>query len=79
MIKSIPSLTKKILVGFSIAILFSFTIFKFVFDKNDVIVGLLFDSLKQAHYSPQKIDDAFSAKVFDLYINNFYYKVISTL
>lgn len=74
MIKSIPSLTKKILVGFSIAILFSFTIFKFVFDKNDVIVGLLFDSLKQAHYSPQKIDDAFSAKVFDLYINNAFNK-----
>lgn len=74
MIKSIPSLTKKILLGFSIAILFSFTVFEFVFDKNDVIVGLLFDSLKQAHYSPQKIDDAFSAKVFDLYINNAFNK-----
>jgi len=63
-------ITKKAFIVFSVIILSSFTLFKFVFDKNDVIVGLLFDSLKQAHYSPQKLDDAFSEKVFDLYINN---------
>ncbi len=52
------------------ALLFcSFKIYKYVFDRNDVIFGLLFDSIKQMHYAPPKIDDAFSEKVFDLYIN----------
>lgn len=63
-------LTKKLLVVLGVVVLSSFTLIKFIFDKNDLIVGLLFDSLKQAHYSPQKLDDAFSEKVFDLYINN---------
>ncbi|MEI6021049.1 MAG: carboxy terminal-processing peptidase, partial [Bacteroidota bacterium] len=31
--------------------------------------GLLFDSIKQMHYAPPKVDDAFSEKVFDLYIH----------
>lgn len=70
MLKSPIKLTKKLLILVSVVVLSSFTLLKFVFDKNDVIVGLLFDSLKQAHYSPQKLDDAFSEKVFDLYINN---------
>lgn len=47
----------------------SFTIYKYVFDRNDVIFGLLFDSIKQMHYNPPKIDDSFSEKVFDLYIH----------
>jgi carboxyl-terminal processing protease len=54
--------------------LFSFTLFKFVFDKNDVIFGLLFDSLKQLHYSPETLDDKFSNKVFDLYVNTSFNK-----
>jgi carboxyl-terminal processing protease len=67
--KPLSKITKRFLLIFSVVILSSFTIIKFVFDKNDIIVGLLFDSLKQAHYSPKKLDDAFSEKVFDLYIN----------
>lgn len=62
-------LTKKALVVFSVLILFSFTILKYAFDRNDVIFGLLFDSIKQLHYSPGKLDDTFSEKVYDLYVN----------
>lgn len=72
--KSASRITIKIFILFSVIILSSFTLFKFVFDKNDVIVGLLFDSLKQTHYSPQELDDSFSEKVFDLYINNAFNK-----
>lgn len=67
-------ITKKIAIIFSVVILSSFTLLKFVFDKNDVIVGLLFDSLKQAHYAPPKLDDTYSEKVFDLYINSAFNK-----
>ncbi len=72
--RPVLTIAKRSFFVFSVAALFSFTIFKFTFDKNDVIVGLLFDSLKQAHYSPQTLDDKFSAKVFDLYINNAFNK-----
>ena len=67
-------ITKKILIIFSVVILSSFTLYKFVFDKNDVIVGLLFDSLKQAHYAPPALDDTYSEKVFDLYVNTAFNK-----
>src|SRR5215217_1916125 len=60
---------RKGLVLMAIIIFSSFTFIKYVFDKNDVIFSLLFDSLKQLHYSPENLDDAFSEKVFDLYIN----------
>lgn len=64
-LKNIGKIT--ILSGF--LVLCSFKIYKYVFDRNDVIFGLLLDSIKQVHYTPQKIDDAFSEKVFDLYVN----------
>ena len=59
---------QKALLIFSVVILSSFTLVKYVFDKNDVIFELLFGSLNQNHYSPLKVDDAFSEKVFDLYL-----------
>lgn len=62
-------ISKKVIILLAIGTLLSFTVYKFVFDKNDIILGLLMDSLKQAHYSPKEIDDNFSEKVFDLYIN----------
>jgi len=65
--------SKKALLILSIIILSSFTIIKYAFDKNDVIFELLFGSLNQNHYSPVKIDDAFSEKVFDLYIKRLDY------
>ena len=72
--KITSKITKKFVIIFSVAILSSFTVLKFVFDKNDVILGLLFDSLNQAHFSPQKLDDTFSEKVFDMYLHNAFNK-----
>lgn len=66
--------SKKALIIAGISLLFSFTVIKYVFDKNDVILGLLVDSMRQAHYSPQTIDDTFSEKVFELYINTSFNK-----
>ncbi len=66
-------ISKKALIVFSVLILSSFTITKYAFDKNDVIFELLFGSLNQNHYSPIKVDDAFSEKVFDLYIKRLDY------
>jgi len=62
-------LSAKILVISGVVLLSSFTLYKYVFDRNDVIFGLIFDSVRQVHYSPQKLDDAFSEKVFDQYVN----------
>jgi carboxyl-terminal processing protease len=53
----------------SAIILSSFCFIKYAFDKNDVIFTVLFGSINQQHYSPLKIDDNFSQKVFDSYIN----------
>lgn len=72
--KTLSRLSKKAVLIIGVSLVFSFTIFKYVFDKNDVIIGLLVDSMRQAHYSPQTIDDSFSAKVFDLYINTSFNK-----
>jgi len=65
----ISKISKRTLIIFSIVVFSSFTFIKYIFDKNDVIFGLLVDSLKQLHYSPETLDDTFSGKVFDLYIN----------
>lgn len=64
----------KILIVLGVIILSSFTIVKYVFDRNDVIFSLLFDSLRQFHYSPNKLDDSFSEKVFDQYLNTDFHK-----
>lgn len=69
----VSKITKKTVLIFGVIILTSFTFFKYVFDKNDVIFELLFGSLNQNHYSPLKIDDAFSEKVFELYIKRLDY------
>lgn len=71
--KIVSKITKKTVLIFGVIILTSFTFFKYVFDKNDVIFELLFGSLNQNHYSPLKIDDAFSEKVFELYIKRLDY------
>lgn len=46
----------------------SFTVFNYVFNKNELILDILLGGLTQNHYNPVKLDDAFSEKVFDLYI-----------
>jgi carboxyl-terminal processing protease len=46
----------------------SFTVYKYVFNKNELILDILLSGLSTNHYNPVKLDDAFSEKVFDLYI-----------
>lgn len=71
--KLINKITTKTVILLGVIILSSFTLFKYVFDKNDVIFELLFGSLNQNHYAPVKLDDAFSEKVFELYIKRLDY------
>jgi carboxyl-terminal processing protease len=66
--KATSKFTGKTLLIIVIIALSSFTAIKYVFDKNDVISALLLESLEQNHYNPMKYDDAFSEKVFDLYV-----------
>lgn len=61
-----------VLIGLC-AMLSSFALVRYTFDKNDVIFELIFSSLNQRHYSPLKIDDAFSEKAFDSYLNDIDY------
>ncbi len=53
--------------------LLSFTTFKLAVDKNQLILDILMSGLNNAHYSPQKIDDNFSTKFFDLYVKHLDY------
>ncbi len=72
--KLFSNITKRTWVIIGAVVLSSFTIYRFTFDKNDLIFDLLYDSLKQVHYNPKPLDDSFSEKVFDLYINNSFNK-----
>ena len=70
-------MTKKnrIALGLTAGLLLtSFTLYKLVFDKSDVIFAVMFGSIQQQHYSPPNVDDAFSQKVFDSYINTPFHK-----
>jgi carboxyl-terminal processing protease len=42
--------------------------------KEQVLVGTLVQGLSQAHYQPERIDDAFSKRVFDLYLKRIDYR-----
>jgi len=64
----LSTIKKKAAVVFLLIAVSSFTILKFVFDKNEVILDILLGGLSQNHYNPVKFDDAFSEKVFDLYL-----------
>lgn len=44
----------------------SFTLF--YFSRNQIVLDLVMSGLGSAHYSPLKIDDAFSEKAFNLYL-----------
>lgn len=63
-------IAKRTLIVSGLIIITSFTFVKYAFNKNDVIVELLLGNLDQYHYAPQKRDDAFSEKVFNLYLRN---------
>lgn len=66
--KFVSKIRYKTLLVAAVISLSSFTVYKYVFDKNDVVFELLLGSLNDYHYSPIKLDDAFSEKVYDLYI-----------
>lgn len=38
--------------------------------KDQVLIGTMLQGLSQGHYQPEKIDDAFSRRVFDLYLKH---------
>ena len=61
------SLIKPIIITLSIVLL-SFTVINFSFDKNQIILDIITNGLDNAHYNPQKLDDAFSLKFFNLYV-----------
>ncbi|MBF9236688.1 carboxy terminal-processing peptidase [Hymenobacter sp. BT683] len=42
--------------------------------KDQVLIGTMLQGLTQAHYQPEKIDDAFSKRVFDLYLKHLDYR-----
>ncbi len=59
---------RHLLIITGVVLLSSFTIYKYSFTRNQIMMGILLDGLSQAHYSPVKIDDAFSEKVYTLYV-----------
>lgn len=73
MFKTLSRFTKKGLLLALILVVSSFSFIRYVFDKNDVILELLFGNLNQFHYSPLKVDDQFSEKTFDLYLRRLDY------
>jgi carboxyl-terminal processing protease len=64
----VNTLKKKFIIIPLVLGITSFTVFNYVFNKNELILDILLGGLSQNHYSPVKLDDAFSEKVFDLYI-----------
>ena len=42
--------------------------------KDQVLIGTMLQGLSQAHYQPEKIDDNFSKRVFDLYLKHLDYR-----
>ena len=38
--------------------------------KDQVLIGLMLSGLSSQHYQPEKVDDAFSKRVFDLYLKH---------
>ena len=42
--------------------------------KDQVLIGTMLRGLSTAHYQPEKVDDAFSKRVFDLYLKQLDYR-----
>src|SRR5579872_1128482 len=60
---------KVYLVTIALALL-SFSFVNLAFDKSQIILEFVMSGLNNAHYSPKKLDDAFSARFFDLYMKH---------
>ncbi|MDI9340518.1 MAG: carboxy terminal-processing peptidase [Sediminibacterium sp.] len=69
----ISRISKKGLIIGAVILLSSFGVTKYLFDKNIIILDMVFTGLNNAHYSPLKVDDAFSEKVYDLYVKRLDY------
>lgn len=69
----ISRISKKGLIIGVVILLSSFGVTKYLFDKNIIILDMVFTGLNNAHYSPLKVDDAFSEKVYDLYVKRLDY------
>lgn len=68
MLKILKNKANRLILLPLLILLSSFTVIRYVFDRNDVIIEILLGGLNTNHYSPVKFDDAFSEKVFDLYL-----------
>ena len=42
--------------------------------KDQVLIGIMLRGLTEAHYQPEKVDDTFSKRVFDLYLKHLDYR-----
>lgn len=42
--------------------------------KDQVLIGTMLQGLSAAHYQPERVDDAFSKRVFDLYLKQVDYR-----
>lgn len=73
MVSILKTSSKKSLLIGGVILLSSFGLTKYFFDKNIIILDMVFAGLNNAHYSPQKMDDAFSEKVYDLYLKRLDY------
>jgi len=71
----LKTLKANILLVTGVIALSSFTLIRYSFSdpKNEILQFNLLSVLSQAHYSPVKMDDAFSEKVFTLYIKRLDY------
>ena len=53
--------------------LISLTTYKLTFTKNQLILDILMSGLNNAHYAPLTVNDDFSRKVYDLYLERIDY------
>ena len=63
----IPAILTLLLSGFTLGVYNSES------EKNQLILDILMEGLNTSHYAPQKIDDDFSEKVYDLYLEKLDY------
>jgi carboxyl-terminal processing protease len=68
--KLVSFLRAKSLIIILFITLCSFTAYKYAIGRNDVIFTVLLGTLADHHYTSVKMDDAFSEKVYDLYMRN---------
>jgi len=66
------NISKAILISTVLGLL-SFSIVNLQLDKNKIVLDIVMSGLNNAHYSPVDINDDFSSKFFDLYLERLDY------